>query len=139
MNMQDSFSQLNWLAIIIAAISTFLIGGFWYSPLLLGKQWQKENNFSNEDTKKGNMPKIFGLTFLFSFIMAFNLAMFLNDSKTTASWGAIAGFFAGFGWAAMSFFVIGQFERKSTKYMLIHGGYITFSFIVMGTIIGAWR
>jgi Protein of unknown function (DUF1761) len=139
MNMQDSFSQLNWLAISIASLSTFLIGGFWYSPFLLGKQWQKENNFSNGDMKKGNMPKIFSLTFLFSFIMAFNLAMFLNDSKTTAGWGAIAGLLAGFGWAALSFFVIGQFERKSTRYMLIHGGYITVSFIVMGTIIGVWK
>jgi hypothetical protein len=137
--MESFFSQLNWLAILIAAVSTFLIGGFWYSPFLFGKQWQKENNFSNEDMKKGNTPKIFSLTFLFSLIMALNLAIFLNDSKTTASWGAIAGLLAGFCWAALSFFVIGQFERKSTRYMLIHAGYITFSFIVMGTIIGAWR
>jgi len=53
----------------------------------------------------------------------------LNDGNTTVSWGAIAGFLAGFGWVAMSIFVIGQFERKSTKYMLIHAGYVTISFV----------
>ncbi len=132
-------STLNWLAVIVAALSNFLIGGLWYSPLLLGKAWMKENNFSDDNLKKGNMPKIFGLTFLFSIVMAFNLAMFLNDANTTTSWGAIAGFLAGFGWVAMSIFTIGQFERKSTKYMLIHGGYVTISFIVMGLIIGLWR
>jgi hypothetical protein len=99
----------------------------------------KENNFSDDDLKKGNMPKIFGLTFLFSVVMAFNLAMFLNDVSTTVSWGAIAGFLAGFGWVAMSIFTIGQFERKSVKYMLIHVGYVTSSFVVMGLIIGLWR
>jgi len=132
-------STLNWLAVIVAALSNFLIGGLWYSPILFGKVWMIENNFTDDNLKKGNMPKIFGFTFLFSIVMAFNLAMFLNDANTTTSWGAIAGFLAGFGWVAMSIFTIGQFERKSTKYMLIHGGYVTISFIVMGLIIGLWR
>lgn len=132
-------STLNWFAVIVAALSNFLIGGLWYSPLLFGKVWMKENNFSDDDLKKGNMAKIFGLTFLFSIVMAFNLGMFLNDANTTTSWGAIAGFLAGFGWVAVSIFTIGQFERKSAKYMLIHGGYVTISFIVMGLIIGIWR
>ncbi|MBN2777390.1 MAG: DUF1761 domain-containing protein [Bacteroidales bacterium] len=132
-------STLNWFAVIVAALSNFLIGGLWYSPVLFGKLWMKENNFTEDDLKKGNMAKIFGLTFLFSIVMAFNLAMFLNDANTTTSWGAIAGFLAGFGWVAMAIFTIGQFERKSTKYMLIHGGYVTISFVVMGLIIGLWR
>ena len=132
-------SSLNWLAIIVATLANFLIGGLWYSPLLFGKQWMTENKFTEEELKKSNMSKILGLTFLYSFVMAFNLAMFLNDSKTTISWGAIAGFLAGFGWVAMSLFVIGQFERRTTKYMLIHGGYVTISFVIMGLILGAWR
>lgn len=132
-------STLNWFAVVTAALSNFLIGGLWYSPVLFGKVWMKENNFKDEDLKTGNMPKILSLTFLFSIVMAFNLAMFLNDAGTTASWGAIAGFLAGFGWVAMSIFTIGQFEQKSTKYMLIHGGYVTISFVVMGLIIGLWR
>jgi hypothetical protein len=139
MEMQNSLTQLNWLAIFIAALSVFLIGGLWYSPLLFARAWMTENRFSDEDLNKGNKTKIFVLSFLFSFLMAFNLAMFLNSDKTTVAGGTIAGFLAGFGWVAMSLFVIGQFERKSTKYMLIHGGYVTLSFIVMGLIIGAWR
>lgn len=134
-----NISTLNWLALITAAASNFLIGGLWYSPLLFGKIWMKENSFTDRDLKKGNMLKIFGLAFLFSIVMSFNLAMFLNNADTTTSWGAIAGFFAGFGWVAMSIFIIGQFERKSTKYMLIHGAYVSISFVVMGLIIGFWR
>jgi hypothetical protein len=91
------------------------------------------------DMKKTGKPKIFILSFLFSLIMAFNLAMFLQHGRTTVAWGAVAGFLAGFGWVAMSLFIIGQFERKSTRYMLIHGGYVTLGFVVMGVIIGAWR
>lgn len=132
-------STLNWFAIVVAALSNFLIGGLWYSKMIFGKPWMKENNFTDDDLKKGNMAKIFGFTFVFSLVMAFNLAMFLNDADTTVSWGAIAGFLAGFGWVAMSIFIIGQFEQRSTKYMLIHGGYLTISFVVMGLILAAWR
>ena len=132
-------STLNWPAILVAALSNFLIGGLWYSPLLFGKVWMTENGFKEEDMKSSNMPKIFGFTFLWSLVMAFNLAMFLNDAKTDTAWGATAGFLAGFGWVAMAIFIIGLFERRSTRYMLIHAGYVTVSLVVIGLILGAWR
>ena len=132
-------TTLNWLAVLTAALSNFLIGGLWYSTMLFGNLWIKENNFTEDDLKKRSMTKIFGLTFLFSIVMAFNLAMFLNDAETTTSWGGIAEFLAGFGWVAMSIFIIGLFEGKTAKYLLIHGGYVTISFIIMGLIIGFWR
>lgn len=132
-------STLNWFAIVAAALSNFVIGGLWYSPLLFGKQWMMENKFKEEDLKSGGTTPIFIFTFVFSFIMAFNLAMFLNDSKTTPLWGAIAGFLAGFGWVALAFCIIALFERKKIRYMLIHSGYVTMSFVIMGLIIGSWR
>jgi len=132
-------STINWLAVIVAAISNFGLGGLWYSPVLFGNAWQKENKLSDEDLKKGNPAKIFGFAFLWSFVMAFNLAMFLNDAKTDAVWGMMAGFLAGFGWIAMAVFIIGLFEQRSTRYMLINAGYMVVSFILMGLIIGAWR
>ena len=132
-------SAINWLAVLVAALSTFLLGGLWYSPVLFGKAWMKENGFTDDDMKKGNMGMIFGLSFMWSLVMAANLAMFLNDSKTGTAWGATAGFLAGFGWVAMSIFIIGLFERRSLRYLLINAGYMTVSFVVMGLILGAWR
>lgn len=132
-------STLNWWAVLVAALSTFLIGGLWYSPVLFGKLWMKENNLTDEDLQKGNMAKTFGFSFVWSLVMAFNLGMFLNDAQTTASWGAIAGFLAGFGWVTMAIFIIGLFEKRSTLYMLINAGYMIVAFVVMGLIIGAWR
>jgi hypothetical protein len=131
--------HLNWLAVLAAAVSTFLLGGLWYSPFLFGKAWMSANNFSEADLAKSNMAKIFGLAFLFAVIMAANLAAFLAEPKTTALWGATAGFLAGFGWVALGIATIALFERRSGKYILINGGYMTVSFVVMGLIIGAWR
>jgi len=132
-------STINWMAVIVAAVLNFFLGGLWYSPVLFGKAWQKENNLSDEDLKKGSPAKIFGFSFLWSFVMSFNLAMFLNDKATDMAWGITAGFLAGFGWVAAAIYIIGLFERKSTKYMLINSGYMIVSFLLMGLIIGAWR
>jgi len=131
--------HLNWLAVLAAAVSTFVLGGLWYSKLLFGRAWMSVNNLTDADLARGNMGKIFGLSFVFALIMAANLAAFLAGEKTTASWGATAGFLAGFGWVALGLATIALFERRSWKYVLINGGYMTVSFLVMGLILGAWR
>jgi hypothetical protein len=131
--------HINWLAVLTAAIATFVLGGLWYSPAMFGRAWMKENNLDEAALAKSNMAKIFGLAFVFALFMAANLAAFLAEPKTTASWGATAGFLAGFGWVTLGIATIALFERRSARYMLINGGYMTVSFTVMGLILGAWR
>jgi hypothetical protein len=130
--------QLNYLAVVVAALSTFVIGGLWYSPLLFHQPWMRANGFTESDVAGGNMAKIFGLAFLFALVMAVNLAMFLNDPGTTASWGATAGALAAI-WIALGIGTVALFERRPWTYTAINGGYWLVSFVVMGVILGAWR
>lgn len=131
--------NVNWWAVLAAAVSTFMLGGLWYSPGLFGRAWMAANGLTEADLGKGNMAKIFGLSFVFSLLMSANLAMFLADPKTDMAWGATAGFLAGFGWVALGIAIVALFERRSWKYILINGGYMTVAFVLMGLILGAWR
>ena len=131
--------HINWLAVLAAAVSTFALGGLWYSPALFGRAWMTVNKLNSEDLAKSNMAKIFGLAFVFAVLMAANLAAFLAEPKTNATWGATAGFLSGFGWVALGIATIALFERRSAKYVLINGGYMTVAFVLMGLILGAWR
>jgi len=133
------FSTLNWLAVIVSALTFFGLGAIWYSPVVFGKMWMKETGITQETAKKANMPKIMGFTLLFSFIMALNLALFMNSPEIGVSEGAMYGFFTGFGWIAMAVFVTGQYEFRSTRYMLIHAGYNIVGLTLMGVILGAWK
>lgn len=128
--------ELNYLAILLSALSTFLIGGLWYSPALFGKAWMKENGFKEEDMKDANMVKIFGLAFVLALISAINLAMFMGPEKDV-SMGAAYGFAAGFGWVATFVGTHYLFERKSFKLFLINAGYSVVALTVMGVIIVA--
>ena len=132
-------STVNWLAILVAGISSFVVGGIWYSPGLFGKAWMKDNNFTEESIKKGNKGKIFGFTFIFSLLMAANLGMFLNDpTKIDLSMGAFYGFLAGI-WTFCAIAIHSLFELKPWRLILINGFYSVVSLTLMGAIIGVWR
>jgi len=136
--MQNAFHSLNWLAIIVAAISAFVLGGLWYSPLMFVKRWMKETGITEEDTKNTNMIKLFGLAFLMSFIAAFFLAMFIGP-KAGAGFGALAGFMAGFGWVFTFMGISYLFESRTLVHFLINATYSVLSLTIMGFIIGVWQ
>jgi hypothetical protein len=129
---------MNHLAVITAAVSTFVIGGLWYSPLLFHKPWMAANRFTDADLRKGNQGAIFGFAFVFALVMAYNLAAFLEAPDTTTAWGATAGLLAAI-WVFLGIATVALFERRPWSYIFVNGGYWIVSFVVMGTIIGAWR
>ena len=136
-------SSLNFLAIIVATLSTFVVGWLWYGPLF-GNAWMNAIGMSEEQLQEANMGKIFGLAFIFELIMAFNLAMFLTGTpeaaeQMNANMGAFYGFLTGFGWIFFALAVNSLYEQRSWKYILINGGYWSVAFTIMGLIIGAWK
>ena len=132
-------TTINHLAVFAAAISDFIVGALWYSPLLFFKPWMKANGFNLEDLKQGNPAIIYSLTFVLALVISYNLAFFLNDPNTDWLWGMTAGILAGLGWASAGMTIIALFERRKLPYILIHAGYLTIAFALKGLIIGAWR
>ena len=128
---------LNIWAVVASAVSAFLIGGLWYSPVLLGAAWRRANGFTADPPAAG--AKGFTVAFVLSLVMAVNLAMFLNAPGTTLAFGATAGFLAGFGWVTLGFGIVAIFEHRPLSYVLINGGYMTVALTVMGAILGGWR
>lgn len=137
MDMQSAFANLNWLAVIVAAVSAFVLGSLWYSNLLFGRRWMKEVNLTEEEIARTNMVKTFGLAFVLSLIASFFLALFVG--KDAGVFGAVAGFMAGLGWV---FTFVGMhflFEKKSLAHFLINSLYSVVSLTIMGLIIGLWQ
>lgn len=129
---------INWLAVVAAAISSFILGGIWYSPLLFGNIWMKQNSFTVETVRAGNKARIFGWSFLLSLIMAVNLAMFLNAPDIGPVMGLTYGLLAGL-WAFCAIAIVALFEMKGLLYILVNGGYALVALGLMGLIIGAIR
>jgi hypothetical protein len=160
--------EMNFYAVLVAALTTLVVGSIWYSPMLFGNAWMKETGLTEEELKKGSMLKIFGLTFVFSVMFAMILqvlcvhqfgplgmiggpdfidsakpsyAAFMADYGTvfrTFKHGALHGFMSGLFLAFPMIAINGLFERKSWKYIFIHSGYWTVSMTIMGAIVCGW-
>lgn len=126
---------INLLAVLAAAVSSFVLGGIWYSALFQ-KAWMAEVNPEGKDLG-GNMALIFAGAFVLSLVAAFVFAMFLGPHP---GWklGLGAGFAAGAGWVATSFGINYLFARRSLRLFAIDGGYHTLQFTLIGLILGLW-
>lgn len=129
--------EINWLAVLAAAVSSFVLGGAWYSALF-AKPWQRAAGLSDEQIKSGNMGLIFGGSFVLALIAAASFAVFLGG-QVDAMTGALYGLTAGLCWVSASFGINYLFERKSLTLFLINGGYHTLQFTLIGLILGAWH
>ena len=128
--------EVNYLAVGLAALSAFVLGGLWYS-LLFAKQWAALTGQSEEKLKSGNPAIVFGGAFLLNLIAAYVLAMFIGPMGL--KFGAMAGLAVGLCWVATSLGVNYLFERRPLGLWLINGCYCTLQFTAMGAIIGAFN
>lgn len=128
--------EMNWLAVFAAAVSSFVLGGVWYSALF-AKAWQSAAGLSDEQIKNANMGLIFGGSFVLALISSASFAVFLG-SELDAMTGALYGFTAGLCWVTASLGMNYLFERKSLRLFLINGGYHTLQFTLIGAILAAF-
>jgi len=65
--------EINLKIIVLAALIPLVIGFIWYNKKVFGTAWMKAAGVTEEDGKGANMVLIFGLTFVFSFFLAFSM------------------------------------------------------------------
>lgn len=131
------FDELNYLAILVAALGGFMVAGLWYSDSLFAKDWMTENNFTKEDLTD---PKPAMIKSMIAYLLlAFGLAILIHMTDTT---GWLSG--AAFG-VILAIFIHGAagypnyaFEKKSLRLFLIHLGNSVFGLMLMGMILATW-
>lgn len=159
--------EINFLAVLAATLVTLPIGFIWYNPKVFGTIWMNETGMTEEKAKGANMLKVFGLTILFSLMIAFILQpivihqfgalgmvggghmvpkpsydAFMADyghAYRTFKHGALHGSMTGIFLALPLVGINALFERKSWKYILINAGYFIVCLTIMGGILCGWE
>lgn len=135
--MGNVMGQINYLAVLAAAASAFLLGGLWYGPLFQNA-WMDASGVTPESRHPGHGPKVFIIAFAWALLGALFFAMFLGPAPAPGFATAI-GFGTGLIWVAGSFAINYQFERKPLKLLLVNGGYHTVQYTLYGLILGLWH
>ncbi|MEP6646268.1 MAG: DUF1761 domain-containing protein [Saprospiraceae bacterium] len=134
--------QPNWLAILIAALIPMLVGFIYYHKNVFGKAWMSSLGITEEDTKKGNMAIIFGVSLVMSFMLAMFLLIIVNGpgqegQYDTFKHGAFHGVLLALFVATPVMVTNGLFERKNFKNLAINIVYWVITMALMGGVIDA--
>jgi len=160
---------INFKAIFVAAFSSFVVGLIWYNPKVFGTIWMNETGMTEEKARQSSMLKVFGLTFVFSFMLAFIMPTFVihqfgalgmvgGPSEVEKAMPSYSAFLSDYGNVFRTFkhgalhgSMIGLFvalpviatnclfEQKTFKYAAITSGYWIIVMTIMGAIICGWK
>jgi hypothetical protein len=146
------FPPINWLAVLVAAIVIFALGGLWYSPVLFMKKWIALQNRTEEQMRAeaaaANMPVMYVSAFVTALLTAVVMAHLLghlsaavdpNVMRPSAAHGAAFGFACWLGFAAPTSYGTAIFSGKPKQLWLIDSTYNLVAFMLAGAILGAWR
>lgn len=75
----------NFLFLALAALIPLVIGFVWYNPKVFGTAWMSASGMTEDKMKGANMPVIFGLTYVLSFIAALALFGLVIHQASTSS------------------------------------------------------
>lgn len=134
--------EINYLAVLVAGVATWIIGALWYSPVLFAKPWMAAHGYTPEKMQgmKAGMMRAFIGSFICYLITAAVLAVLM---AMTGSVGIGAGIKLGVlcwvGFSAALFLTQNLYSDKPLTVFLIDTGYHLVFLIVMGAILSAWR
>jgi uncharacterized protein DUF1761 len=133
---------INYWAVILATLSSMVVGSIWYTPKVFGNYWMKKAGI----TPSGKASDAFGpilTTVLVSFVTAWVLA-----GASYISWDFYGG---GFLWAAVvtgivlwagftaaRFITHDAFDNRPSGLTVLNIAHELVTIVVMAVIIGVW-
>ena len=126
---------INPRAVVLAALSTFVIGGLWHS-LLFAKRWQRAAGVTDETLRRGS-ARVFIGSFALALVLAASLAAFIGTGG--ALFGTAAGLAVGVTWISAAFGTNYLFERRPVILFVINASYNIVALTIMGAIIGTMQ
>ena len=126
---------MNYWAVLLAAVSSFMLGGLWYSPRVFGQAWNAENG---GQPPAGHPARVFAASFVFSLIAAIAFAGLFGPEPSLPV-AVQKGLLIGCGFVAACFGINYQFAQRTFKLWLIDSGYHVAQFILFALILGLWH
>ena len=134
--------EINYWAVLLATLSSMVVGSIWYTPRVFGRYWMKAANVTPSGNSRDAIRPIL-LTLVVSFVTAWVLA-----GATYLSWDFYGGSFfvnalltgiilwAGF--TAARFITHDAFDGRPTGLTVLNVAHEFVTIVIMAIIIGVW-
>jgi hypothetical protein len=128
-------SDLDYIAVFVAAVAAFALGSVWFMPAVFGKTWMKLVGLKDKDVKD-SVGKTMAATFLLTVLTAWGLAVLIK-LLGVVEWvdGLTLGLFVGLLFHATATLVNSVYEQRSLVLWKISAGHAVLSLGVMGAVL----
>lgn len=136
----EVLGELNWLAVIVATIAYFALGGVWYTPMTFGNQWMRAAGVQIPEGQRPP-PAIYITPLVADFFMAVATAMLARATGSdTFGEGILLGLVVGIGYAVMLTVVEATFGNRPQPWVwfLINGSYNLVGLLIVAVIVSVW-
>jgi Protein of unknown function (DUF1761) len=134
--------EINYWAVLLATVSTMVVGSIWYTPKVFGTRWAKLANVDMDRPGASAVVPIL-VTLVVSFVSAWVLAGAVDISwhfyGGSFLWSSIAtGVILWAGFTAARFITHDAFEGRPTSLTVLNIAHELVTVVVMALIIGVW-
>ena len=139
MDFGQILANINYWAVLVSALSAFVVGWLWYGPIF-GDAWMKLHGYTEEDMKGGSisMPVSMLLNYIAIALAALVIAIFIG-ADSNAGFGILVGIMIAVFWIGTNRLNDVLYEKKPLKLYLINFGYNVIIYALMGAILGGWH
>lgn len=130
--------DINWLAVVAAALAPLVLGALWYSPVLFADRWLRAIGKTREALGDGP-GALYGLAIVHAALASIVLAV-LVDWAGADTWleGLVVGALV---WVvvATTSLLNSSFAGRPIDLWALDAGYHLLSLLAIGAILGAWQ
>ncbi|BCW11483.1 MULTISPECIES: DUF1761 domain-containing protein [Paenarthrobacter] len=141
MDWLSHISQINWLAVLLAFVSSMVIGFVWYMPAVLGRRWMQAIGKTEDDLKNiDGGAGIWVPMMLAAAVTSILLAILLSALDINTFWaGAVFALIIAVVFRAGGHVIHNGFAGRPSTVTVIDSGHDILAMTVAGAIIGAMQ
>ena len=131
--------QINYLAVLVAAIVTFILGAIWY--ITFSDAWMKLAGLTQDQIRAGGgSTPSYIISFATYILGVYAISLlFKTMNVKTAQTGLLPGLLIEVLLIGGNIFTNNAYEMKPIGLSVLNAGFSSVSGALMGAILGAWR
>jgi hypothetical protein len=137
----DVLGDVNWLAIIVATLAYFALGGIWFARKVFGDIWTRSIGW-DASTEESPGSAVYVGPLITCFVATLAIAMIAQAAGSDGVGdGIVLGIVAGLGIAGSVLFVTGYFDmtkQNPKTWFGVIGGYHLLGITIAAVILSVW-
>jgi hypothetical protein len=129
--------DINYVAVVVAALVPMFLGALWYSTALFARPWMRAVDRTQQELKGAQLGYV--ISAVGALLMSYALARIDRWAAVDDLWnGALVGLLIWVGFVATVLAVNTYFSGRPLKLWLINAGYQLVALVLVGAIHGVW-